>query len=225
MTVLASAALDSCADEDVCRPQRILIVEENELIQAGLRSLLADAPWVASCLLASNADEALIVARRHQPQLALISTSLGGRSGPELCRSLKEHMPYVKVVLMSGEGRIPGALAASLGAAGALSKHMPRGVIASAVKRVVDGGRVFPKGAMAPDVRLSRRELDVLQALALGLSNPETAVRLNLSRHTVKQHTSAVYRKLGVRNRAAAASLAQELGLVTPSFGLAAVPV
>ena len=58
------------------------------------------------------------------------------------------------------------------------------------------------------------RELDVLQHLASGLSNPEVAASLNLSRHTVKQHTSAVYRKLGVRNRAQAASRAQELGLV-----------
>jgi len=54
----------------------------------------------------------------------------------------------------------------------------------------------------------------VLQHLAAGLSNPEVAQQLNLSRHTVKQHTSVVYRKLGVKNRAQAASRAQELGLV-----------
>jgi two-component system response regulator DesR len=63
-------------------------------------------------------------------------------------------------------------------------------------------------------VRLSPRELDVLQQVSSGLSNPEVANLLNLSRHTVKQHTSAVYRKLGVRNRAQAASRAQELGLL-----------
>lgn len=224
MTMVAPAPAD-LRDADACRPQRVLVVEENELIQTGLRSLLVDAPWVASCLLASNAEEAIQVVRRHQPQLVLVSASLGGRSGTELCRFLKDHMPYIKVVILSGEGRIPGALAASLGAAGALSKHMPRGAIVAAIKRVVDGARVFPKGATAPEVRLSRRELDVLQHLALGLSNPETAVRLNLSRHTVKQHTSAVYRKLGVRNRAAAASMAQELGLVTTSAGSIAVDV
>jgi two-component system response regulator DesR len=60
---------------------------------------------------------------------------------------------------------------------------------------------------------LTARERDVLVHLARGLSNPEVASALNLSRHTVKQHTSAVYKKLGVRNRAEAASRAQRLGL------------
>jgi DNA-binding NarL/FixJ family response regulator len=225
MTMVAPVPTDLRDDVDACRPQRVLVVEESELLQIGLRSLLVDAPWVASCLLASDAEEAVRVARRHQPQLVLVSASLGGRSGAELCRFLTEHMPYMRIVLMSGEGRVPGALAASLGAAGALSKHMPRGAILAALKRVVDGARVFPKAVASPQVQLSRRELDVLQHLALGLSNPETAVRLNLSRHTVKQHTSAVYRKLGVRNRAAAASLAQELGLVTTSPGAMAVAI
>lgn len=224
MAAVAVAPVGTLEWEDACRPQRVLIVDENELIQAGLRSSLDDAPWVATCFLAGSVDEALHVVRRHQPQVVLVSASLGERSGPELCRWLKDRMPHIKVVLMSGEGRIPGALAASLGAVGALSKHMPRRAIVGALRCVAEGSRVFPKGAQAPQVQLSRRELDVLQHLAMGLSNPETARRLNLSRHTVKQHTSAVYRKLGVPNRAAAAIRAQELGLVSASAGVIELP-
>jgi DNA-binding NarL/FixJ family response regulator len=56
--------------------------------------------------------------------------------------------------------------------------------------------------------------LDILQHLASGLSNREVAESLCLSRHTVKQHASAVYRKLGAKNRAQAASFAQKLGLL-----------
>ena len=126
-------------------------------------------------------------------------------------------MPYIRVVVMSGDGQLSAPLAASLGAVAALSKNMTRGALLSALKRVVEGGRVFPKSPPAPETQLSKRELDVLQHLAAGLSNPETASTLNLSRHTVKQHTSAVYRKLGVRNRAEAASRAQELGLIAAS--------
>jgi DNA-binding NarL/FixJ family response regulator len=200
---------------DGCQPQRVLVVDENELIQAGLSAVLAQAPWVASCFVASSAEAALQAVRRHQPQLVLISASLGGRTGPDLCRVLRQRMPHIKVVLMTGEGRIPAAVAVSLGAVGAFSKHMSRGAIVTAMQRVAEGARVFPKGWMTQDVRLSRRELDVLQHVAAGLSNPETAATLNLSRHTVKQHTSSVYRKLGVRNRAEAASRAQELGLLT----------
>ncbi|GAB4009925.1 response regulator transcription factor [Nocardioides ultimimeridianus] len=204
------------ADEraDGCRPQRVLIVDELELMQAGLRSVLNAAPWVQGCLVAGTAEAALQAVRRYRPQVVLVSTSLAGRSGPDLCRVLRDTMPYVRVVLMSGEGPLSAPVAASLGAVGALSKNMTRGALLAALKRVAEGGRVFPKGPPAPQTQLSRRELDVLQHLAAGLSNPETASTLNLSRHTVKQHTSAVYRKLGVRNRAEAASRAQELGLI-----------
>jgi DNA-binding NarL/FixJ family response regulator len=205
---------------DGCRAQRVLVVDEHEVTSAGLRAVLADLPWVESCLVASSADAALRIARRHHPQIILISASLGGRSGPELCCTLKEQTPHIKVVLMSGEGRIPAELALSLGAASALSKHMSIGAITSLVKQVAEGARVFPKAPTpAPSLRLSRRESDVLQHLAAGLSNPEMAIVLNLSRHTVKQHTSAVYRKLGVRNRAEAASRAHGLGLLAWKAG------
>ncbi|GCD88130.1 response regulator transcription factor [Nocardioides sp. LS1] len=199
---------------DGIRPQRVLVVDEHALLTAGLRAVLREAPWVESCLTAPSAEAALHVARRHYPQLVLVSTSLGGRSGPDLCRTIRQSMPHVKVVLMFGDGRVPAALAASLGAVAALSKNMSPGAILIAIRHVAEGGKVFPKGQPGPTVKLSRRELDVLRLLASGLSNPETAESLQLSRHTIKQHTSSVYRKLGVRNRAEAASRAQELGLL-----------
>ena len=199
---------------DHLRPQRVLVVDEHALLTAGLRAVLNEAAWVDTCLVADSADGALRIARRHQPQLVLVSASLGGRSGPDLCRTLQELMPHIKVVVMFGEGRIPAALAASMGAVAALSKNLAPGAILAALKHVAEGGRVFPKGQVAPTVKLSRRELDVLRHVASGLSNPETAESLQLSRHTIKQHTSSVYRKLGVRNRAEAASRAQELGLL-----------
>lgn len=199
---------------DGIRPQRILVVDEHPLLLAGLRAVLTEAPWVENCLVADSAEAAMQIARRHYPQVVLVSTSLGGRSGPELCRTLRERMPHVRVVLMFGDGRMPAALASSLGAVAALSKNMAPGAILMSIKHVAEGGRVFPKGTTTPAAKLSRRELDVLHHLADGLSNPETAASLKLSRHTIKQHTSSVYRKLGVRNRAEAASRAQELGLL-----------
>lgn len=198
-----------------CCPQRILVVDEHELVQAGIRAILSEEAWVAACFGASSAEMAWDVARRHQPQLLLLSMSLRGRSGLELCKLFKQRMPYVKVMLMSGHGKVSASLAAAHGAAGFIPLGMPTAGIATVVKRVAEGGRVFPRQPEDLDgAQLSRRELDVLQHLVSGLSNPEVAALLCLSRHTVKQHTSSVYRKLGVRNRAQAASRAQELGLV-----------
>lgn len=198
---------------DRCQSLRVLVVEEHELVQAGLRAVLADEPWVAACLGASSAEMAWHVARRHQPQLVLVSTSLAGRSALELCRMFRERLPHIRVVLMSDEGRVPAAVALLHGAVASLPKQLPVAAIVAAVGRVAHGERVFPKET-APTAALSKRELEVLQHLATGLSNPEVAVALQMSRHTVKQHTSAVYRKLGVRNRTQAASRAQELGLL-----------
>jgi two-component system response regulator DesR len=203
--------------EDRCQLQRVLIVDERELVQAGLRAVLSEEPWVESCLVATTAEMAWQVALRHRPQLVVVSTSLGGRSALELCRAFKEHKPHVRVVLMSGDGQVSAALASLHGAVASLSKQLPRAAIAIALQRVAEGARVFPKDTGPSPVQLSPRELDILRHVACGMSNPEVARAVNLSRHTVKQHTSAVYRKLGVRNRAQAASRAQELGLLGPT--------
>jgi len=213
---LAANGRDADPDaDDGCRPQRVLVVDELEVVQAGLRAVLVQESWVAACLVAGSPEMAWEVARRAHPQIVLISMSVAGRSGLDLCRTFRQQMPHVKVMLMSSEGRVSASLAMSHGAVGFLPKQLPAAAIVTAVRRVADGSRVFAaEPERAAVVQLSKREMDVLQHLALGLSNPEVAARLNLSRHTVKQHTSVVYRKLGVRNRAQAASRAQELGLV-----------
>ena len=216
---LMMAEQDAFADTidagHTCRPQRVLIVDDNELLIAGLRSVLGDKPWIAACLGTSSLVDALEIARRRQPNIILVSTSISGESGLEFCRRAQTAAPLAKVVLMSNQGKVPTSLARAHGAVGFVPQWLPVSAIVSAVKLVAEGARVFP-GESVPErtSALSRRELDVLQHLVRGLSNPEVAVLLNLSRHTVKQHTSVVYRKLGVRNRAEAASRARELGLV-----------
>lgn len=202
-------------DERQCQLQRVLVVDEHELVQAGLKSVLSGQAWVASCLVAGTAEMAWMVAQRHRPQLVLVSTSLGGKTALELCQVFRERMPHVRVVLMSGEGRVSAAMGSLHGAAASLSKQMPVTGIVAALQRVAEGARVFPRDRGSDTVRLSNRELQILQHVAAGMSNPEVAASLNLSRHTVKQHTSAVYRKLGVRNRTQAASRAQEMGYLT----------
>ncbi|WP_194238356.1 response regulator transcription factor [Streptomyces spongiae] len=200
---------------DECRPQRVLVVDDQELVQAGLRALLSRESWVAACYSAGSVDIAWEAALRWHPQIVVVSMSIAGRSGLEVCHRFRERMPHVRVMLMSGDGRVSASLAATHGAVGFLPKRLPAAAIVGAVRRVAEGGRAFPhESECQPAVQLSRREMDVLQHLVSGLSNPEVAAQLNLSRHTVKQHTSVVYRKLGVRNRAQAASRAQELGFV-----------
>jgi two-component system response regulator DesR len=73
---------------------------------------------------------------------------------------------------------------------------------------------MFTPKASQPAPPLSERERQVLEAVAAGATNREIAERLFLSPHTVKEHTSALYRKLGARNRAEAVRRAQRVGLL-----------
>ena len=89
-----------------------------------------------------------------------------------------------------------------------------------AVRMVGKGMTVFGRQEEAPATPLSDREREVLTLIASGATNREIAERLYLSPHTVKEHASALYRKLGVKNRAEATRRAERLGsLAEPAFG------
>jgi two-component system response regulator DesR len=109
------------------------------------------------------------------------------------------------------------SVAREAGAWGFVSKDSPAADVLGAVKRVADGQSSFPPApAPASDKppHLSHRERDVLNLIAAGSTNREIAGRLYLSPHTVKQYTSAVYKKLSVRNRTEAVLRAQRLGII-----------
>lgn len=196
--------------------RRILVVDDHEMVLVGLRQLLGRQPWVERCLTATRSDEAVRLVRRYEPHVAMVDLFVGTEPGIDICRLLRAESPSLKVVFMSGLGSVAVAVARYAGASGFFPKHWPGDAVVEAVRRVSIGQMIFPQASKAEPVHLlSKRERDVLEHLVHGLSNPEVAAALHLSRHTIKQHASGVYRKLGVRNRAEAASLARQLGLVS----------
>ena len=106
------------------------------------------------------------------------------------------------------------AAAKAAGASGFVSKDLDATEVARAVQQVGQGMTLFPPKAEQPAPLLSEREREVLELIGAGSTNREIAQRLYLSPHTVKEHTSALYRKLGARNRAEAVQLAQRIGLL-----------
>jgi len=151
---------------------------------------------------------------RYRPHVALVDLFIGEESGAEVCEQLREAEPMTRVLLFSGAGEISPPAARAAGASGFAYKDWPARKIASAVRLVGLGKTVFDGHARAPALGLSERERDVLNLMASGATNPEIAEQLHLSKHTVKEHTSAVYRKLGVRNRTEAVQRGQRLGLL-----------
>src|ERR671919_2505000 len=195
------------------RSLRVLIVDDHAVVQWGFRVLLSRQRWVERCLAASDPDEAVALAERHTPHVALVDLFLGERSGAELCEAIREVSPGTRVLLISGVGWISPQAAKAAGAAGFISKDWSAEEVANAVRMVGRGMTVFARQADGPATPLSPREREVLALIGEGATNREIAKRLFLSPHTVKDHTTALYRKLGVRNRAEAARRAEQLGL------------
>jgi DNA-binding NarL/FixJ family response regulator len=197
------------------RRLRILVVDDHDVVHWGFRLLLTQQPWVERCVSARTGEEALEMCRRYDPHVALVDLFLAGDSGADVCETLRREWPSTRVLLVSGAGRISASAAQAAGASGFVSKDWDAEDVVRAVRMVAKGMTVFEPQPDTPSaVPLSEREREVLDLIAAGSTNREIAARLFLSPHTVKEHTSAVYRKLGVRNRAEAVKRAQHLGLL-----------
>lgn len=195
-------------------PRRLLVVDDHAIVQMGLRALLGQQDWVQRCLSATNSAEALALAVRYEPHIALVDVIIGVESGVELCRAMRQQVPHVNVLLMSGGGSVSPAVARAAGAIGFVSKSWAPAMLVEAVHRAACNKLVFEPRSSQTSL-LTEREMDVLREIAAGASNPETAKILHLSPHTVKQHTSSLYRKLHARNRTDAVRCAQRLGLIS----------
>ena len=192
---------------------RVLVVDDHDVVQWGFRLLLERQSWVERCLAASDGAEAVEVCRKVRPEVALVDMLLGSESGAEVCEEIRAVSPSTRVLLISGAGVISPFVARSAGASGFISKDWSAVDVVKAVRMVSLGTEVFADHASL-DSPLSEREQEVLSLIATGSTNKEIAGHLHLSPHTVKEHTSAIYRKLGVRNRAEATRQAQRLKIL-----------
>jgi len=193
---------------------RVLVVDDHDVVHWGFRVLLAEQPWVERYLAARTGDEALALTRALEPHVALVDLFLAGESGAELCAAIRTASPRTRVLLISGAGRMAPAAARAAGASGFISKDWDAKDVVAAVKGVGRGMTMFEPKAEQPAPLLSEREREVLDLIAGGSTNREIAEELYLSPHTVKEHTSALYRKLRARNRAEAVQRAQRIGLL-----------
>jgi DNA-binding NarL/FixJ family response regulator len=195
------------------RKLRVLVVDDHDVVQWGFRLLLERQSWVERCLAASTGPEAVETCRKVRPEVALVDMLLGTESGAEVCEEIRAVSPNTRVLLISGAGVISPSVARSAGASGFISKDWSAVDVVKAVRMVSLGSEVFAEHT-ALDSPLSEREQEVLSLIATGSTNKEIAGHLHLSPHTVKEHTSAIYRKLGVRNRAEATRQAQRLKIL-----------
>jgi DNA-binding NarL/FixJ family response regulator len=208
---------------------RVLLVDDHELLRAGLRSRLEREPGIAVVGEADTAERAVLMARKLQPDLILLDLLLPRKSGADVIPELAEVAPAAKVLVVSSQAA-PSSVrrALSAGAAGYLPKRSSDRDLIAAIQLVADGGGyvdpelgaklVTPGGPSALEP-LSERERDIIQLLALGYTNQEIGKKLFISVRTVDTHRAHIMRKLQLETRAQLVMFALAHGVIGPNAG------
>lgn len=215
---------------------RILLVDDHEVVRAGLRAVLsleADLEVVGEAATAREAiDKALVL----RPDVVLMDVRLGGPEdvgGIEACREIRSALPEAGVLMFSSFGERETVLSAIVaGAAGYLTKNVARAQLVAGIRAVGQGQSLLDSAVTGPilqrlvelsqasprpDDVLSQREKEVLLLIAKGNTNREIAAALVISEHTARNHVTHILDKLGLSRRSEAAAFAARLGLLDES--------
>jgi two-component system, NarL family, response regulator DesR len=195
-----------------------MIAEDQTMVRQALVALLELEEDISVVAQAATGDEALAMARHHEPDVAVLDIEMPGPDGIEVARRLMRNGFGGKCVIVTTFGR-PGYLASAMaaGASGFLLKDAPAAELATAIRRVHAGERVVDPALAAAALAegaspLTARESEVLAAARGHAAVSDLAAALHLSPGTVRNHLSAAIQKLGARNRAEAIQIAERKG-------------
>jgi DNA-binding NarL/FixJ family response regulator len=216
---------------------RVLIADDQALVRAGFRMIVQSQPDMAVIAEAGDGNEAVRLARRHEPDVVLMDIrmpELDGIAATRLLAGPGTRAPARVVILTTYDLDEYVFQALSAGASGFLLKDVLPEDLVQGVRLVAGGDGLLSPGLTrrliaefaqryrpARDVSglvgdLTPRELEVLEAVARGKSNAEIARSLFLSENTVKTHITHMLDKLGLRDRVQAVIFAYEAGVIQP---------
>ena len=197
---------------------RVLLAEDQGMVRGALKALLSLEPDIEVVADVARGDEAVSAALRTKPDVALLDIEMPVQDGISVAHELRDRLPSCRALILTTFGR-PGFMRRAMqsGAAGFLLKDAPAQELARAIRRCAAGERVvdpvLAAAALAEGASpLSEREREVLSVSAGGLTIHEIAAGLSLSEGTVRNHLSQAIQKVGARNRAEAARMAEEKG-------------
>jgi DNA-binding NarL/FixJ family response regulator len=210
---------------------RVAVVDDQKLFARGLSGLVELLPGVEVVGVAYNGEEAIALCRKEEPDVILMDISMPKMDGISATREIKALLPRAAVIILTGheedEHVFEGIKA---GAQGYLLKDSELEDLSRAIHTVYagdtiiapdlaqkmlttfEGGRPGGSAHLAPP--LTERELEVIKALAQGMSDRQIAHSLGISEKTVRNHTSNIYRKLHIFDRTQAVIYAVREGVI-----------
>ncbi len=221
---------------------RVLVADDHKLVRQMMKSAISGEDDLEFVGEAENGTKALQMVAQEKPDVLILDMSMPGLTGVQVIRELRHQAPEVKVLVLTAvedETYLFESLAA--GAQGYLLKDSDVEEVLAAVRSLYQGrGYLHPRSTMsllleyqrsrtapAPqdnskrlaEVGLTPRELEVLELIGHGYSNPEIASRLFISEKTVKTHVSHILQRLSIKSRIAAATFAVNHGLCKVHHG------
>ncbi len=205
------------------KPLRLLVVDDHEIVRQGLVALLDRRPGFQVVAEAGTVEDALIQARRHEPEIVIMDVRLPDGSGVEACRDIRAELPATRVVMLTSfpdDEAVFSAIVA--GASGYLLKQIRARDLVAALEAVGRGEslldpavtekvlarvRQIAAGETNDELAgLTSQERKILMLVAEGKTNKEIASDVFLSDKTVKNYVSSILAKLNLERRAQAAA-------------------
>lgn len=204
----------------------ILLVDDHELVRAGIQALLNTVEAISVIGVASSGEEAVDAVVTLKPDVVLMDINMPGIGGVEACRRILQHNADIKIIALSvcNDGPIPHQLL-KLGIMGFISKGSPAEEMTNAINKVMTGKRYLcaevannmafqglPGSNASPFSKLSQRESEVVALILQGKTIKEMAEMLVLSDKTVNTYRYRLYEKLSIKNDVELTRLAIKFG-------------
>ncbi len=206
---------------------RVMLVDDHGMVRRGLAAFLSIQPDLSLVGEAANGQEAIAECERSQPDIILMDLIMPEMDGATAIKIIKERWPNIQIIALTSfpeKDLVHRALQS--GAISYLLKNVSANDLAKAIRSARVGQATLAPEATrvlihaanqgpSPGHDLTPRERQVLALIVEGLSNPDIALDLSVSRSTARAHVSQILSKLGVSNRAEAIALAFRSGLVS----------
>ena len=203
------------------KPIRIMIADDHSVVRFGLVAILGRVKDFQIVGEAKDGDTAIALAKTIRPDVVIMDLMMPHTDGAEATRQICADNPDVKILILTSYATSADiAHAIDAGASGAIVKDAENAELISAIRKVADGGSAFSSEiinaieAEPATKELTKKQMEVLQSITRGLSNPDISKQLGISLNAVKQHIRAVFTKLGAANRPEAVAVAMRRHLL-----------